>query len=225
MRLQEKGYRTAFFGKYLNNYNGTYVPPGWHKWFGLKGNSRYFNYKIANWEASGKREKSKVTNPPRSVANAEDFSIRYEDKPSDYLTNVLTKHAIKYFKKVKSEDPADPLLMVLNYPAPHGPEDAHPKYQKVFDKCQSDNVTMQSDKCLEFADTLTAHRRLVYNHIDKVNKSKHWFLRWMEPMDDRAMKFTDLLQRRRLQTLLSVDDGIQKVCIISSSSWHSFFNT
>jgi arylsulfatase A-like enzyme len=35
--LDEEGYGTGFFGKYMNNYRGTFKPPGWDRWYAWNG--------------------------------------------------------------------------------------------------------------------------------------------------------------------------------------------
>src|SRR5919197_894183 len=46
--LHAAGYRTALFGKYLNGYRGTYVPPGWDRWFAFQQQvgGYYENYRV-----------------------------------------------------------------------------------------------------------------------------------------------------------------------------------
>lgn len=44
--LQNAGYQTFYAGKYLNEYYSEVVPPGWSRWHGLHGNSKYYNYTL-----------------------------------------------------------------------------------------------------------------------------------------------------------------------------------
>ncbi|MDQ3704755.1 MAG: sulfatase-like hydrolase/transferase, partial [Chloroflexota bacterium] len=45
-RLAGAGYRTGLFGKYLNGYDGTAVPPGWDDWFAMPRQGKYFDYRV-----------------------------------------------------------------------------------------------------------------------------------------------------------------------------------
>ena len=105
--LDGAGYRTALFGKYLNGYSGTYVPPGWDRWFATFDAGAYFDY----------------------TANSDGVLRHYGSTRHDYGTDVLAKQAADF---ITSTDPALPLFMYFAPHAPHGPATPAPRDANAF---------------------------------------------------------------------------------------------
>lgn len=169
--MQQAGYKTAYFGKYLNSYDGQRVPPGWDNWSGLIRNSKFYNYTL----------------------NVNGRLVRhYADYKNDYFTNVMTRESLKYFTSHTMKTNAKPLFMVVSYSATHGPEDAAPQHQHYFPNVK-------------------APRLPNYNFT---SYDKHWIIRNTPPLNDVTSKFVDVLHRKRLQTLLALDDAIEEIYIM-----------
>lgn len=94
--LQNAGYKTGLFGKYMNGYHkSTYVPPGWDAWYALnKGN--YYNY----WM----NENGKI--------------VKYREEAKDYSGTVISKKATDFIKNMRAS--AKPFFIVVTPNNPHG---------------------------------------------------------------------------------------------------------
>jgi N-acetylglucosamine-6-sulfatase len=109
--LQEEGYRTAYLGKYLNEYgedDPTHVPPGWNEWYGKLNEQKLYDYRI--------NENGEV--------------VSYGGETEDFFTDVLSDKATDFVRRAASED--KPFFAYVAPTAPHGPATPAERHKGAF---------------------------------------------------------------------------------------------
>jgi arylsulfatase A-like enzyme len=147
--LQQVGYRTGLFGKYMNGYtpNGRvddvrrFVPPGWSQWAGIGNGDRYFDYKLL----------VKPLNRPPQV-------VRYGNRRSDYATDVIARHGRRFITHAVRD--RVPFMVELSVFAPHFPYTPAPRDADKFAGVQAPRGPTFNEEQLEGAPSWLAKRRL-----------------------------------------------------------------
>jgi N-acetylglucosamine-6-sulfatase len=112
--LHAAGYRTALFGKYMNNYprhdDLTHVPPGWDEFASPAAGLPYteFNYTL----------------------NENGALVKYARGPEDYLTDVIAAKATDFIRRSAAAD--EPFFLYLAPYAPHKPATPAPRHANLF---------------------------------------------------------------------------------------------
>jgi N-acetylglucosamine-6-sulfatase len=100
--LRDAGYRTGFFGKYLDSYqtaaNSGYVPPGWDRWMAFV-HSQFFDYGL-------------------TIDGAVE---RFGSSPEDYSTDVLAERTDAFIRRTQG-----PFFAMFAPAAPHAPATPDP---------------------------------------------------------------------------------------------------
>jgi arylsulfatase A-like enzyme len=112
--LQQAGYRTALFGKYLNGYPGdlgqSYVPPGWTEWYSAVAGDQYgeFSYTL----------------------NENGRQVEYGKGPGDYGTDMYAAKAAGFIQRSVQAD--QPFFAYISVYAPHAPAAPAPRHASLF---------------------------------------------------------------------------------------------
>lgn len=112
--LDDAGYETGLFGKYLNKYRpeseGPYTPPGWDDWHVFRsGDGAYYDYDL---EENGELN-------------------HFGSRPEEYSTDVLGAKAEQFIEKNAGGD--DPFFLYFAPYASHAPYTPAPRHEGAFD--------------------------------------------------------------------------------------------
>ncbi len=115
--LQREGYRTGFFGKYLNDFSkfapDSYTPPGWDRFTAFKySRGAYFSYRLTDGTFHG-------------------------TAPGDYSTDVLAERASQFVLGTPKNKPV--FVMLAPY-GPHSPYTPAPRHVGAADRMPDTDV-------------------------------------------------------------------------------------
>lgn len=205
--LQNAGYVTAHFGKYINQYGQRpggepasdpavprgatrEIPPGWTRWF----TSFWFAY-------------------DNYYVNDDGAIVRFGDDPEDYHTDLMARKAVEFI----AHPPAPgPFFLVVDFIAPHNALDwrfDEPGHDHPGEAEESDDnhypvpAPRDDDALARFVRQLPPS----FNEED-VSRKPLRIRRSIPKMSPERIAQTELRYRKRLESLIAVDDAVKSIC-------------
>jgi N-acetylglucosamine-6-sulfatase len=180
MWLRRAGYATVHLGRFLNGFKQrgpNKIAPGWDGWYTALEPRNYYDYDL---QVNGR-------------------TIHHGFKPSDYLTRVLNRLAVRI---IRDQVPTRrPLYLQLDHFAPHD------EWRHSGGYCDASAIPPPG--ALERFAGVTLPRPPSFNEEDTSDKPS--FIRRLIPINDFAIADIEREYRCRLASLLEVDRGVQKI--------------
>lgn len=118
--LREAGYRTGYFGKYLNAYSDLepygIVPPGWSDWYAFLGKD------------TGDEDKGNLQYFFDFTMSENGEVVEYPKKKYNFSADVVTAKAVDFVNEARDE----PFFMIVSYYNPHSPYIWAPRHEETF---------------------------------------------------------------------------------------------
>jgi N-acetylglucosamine-6-sulfatase len=182
--LQAAGYTNAYFGKYLNEYDGLQppgrVPPGWADWKAFLGrepiSGYYFNFTFSE---NGKE-------------------VSYPKNKDNYSADVITRAAVDFINRSKDQ----PFFLMLGYYNPHSNYISAPRHKDTFRSGSGWEWTphrppnfMEAD----VSDKPAYMRALVPTPKETVDVAEIQILRSLLSVDDGVASILNILKQTGLE--------------------------
>ncbi|WP_219975567.1 sulfatase family protein [Rubrobacter xylanophilus] len=163
--LKAAGYRTAYFGKYMNGYGRgeTHVPPGWDEWHAVAGNY------LSSWYN-------------------DNGHVRYYDPAFYNDTDLVADEALSYLRRTAGR--GAPFFVMLAPRAPHQPAVPPRRYADAFPEADLSRPPSFDER--------------------DVSDKPRW-VRERPRLGKRKLSFMASLHRRRLRSMLAVEDMVGRL--------------
>ena len=192
--LQQAGYHTVHIGKYLNGYgtgtsDPTYVPPGWNEWYAAQGGSTQSVYDYQ--------------------LNQNGSLVPYGTAETDFKQDVFSNLAVD---AINRNAPGGPFFMGVMYTAPHSggpnPNPNPPTNCGATAKPAPRHATAFDSEPLPTPPN--------FNEADVSDKPGA--IQAMPSMTEPDIATIQRKYRCRIESLLSVDDGVRRIIDALSAS-------
>jgi len=185
--MQQKGYQTAFMGKWHMGNTDDQPQPGFDHWISFQGQGVYYN----------------------PVLNINGQRLKQPD--GSYITDLLTDYAIQWMTE---RNKTKPFFLYLSHKGVHAefsPAKRHEgKYTNMPIVCPPSMYLTATDSSKTYGIVTPPQTKVNYRDIPKWVRNQRYSWHGVDHMYHGAIPFDDFY-RRYLETLQAVDESIEKV--------------